>query len=111
MPLLVVTAWTFPDEPAPLNIDIRVPWQDELMEQARAKLDLIIATHLSEAERSRATAKVIRGRPAEVLLDETTENDLLVIGRCGRGALDKWLFGSVSERCVRHAPCSVMVVR
>ncbi len=111
LPLIVVTAWSFPDEPAPLDIDIRVPWQDELMKQARSKLDLIIATHLSEAERSFVTAKVIRGRPAQVLLDETTENDLLVIGSCGRGALEKSLFGSVSERCVRHAPCSVMVVR
>ena len=91
VPLIVVTAWTFPDEPAPLDIDVRVPWQDELMNEAQAKLDLLIATHLSEAERALVTAKVIRGRPAQVLLDETTENDLLVIGSCGRGALEKWL--------------------
>ena len=110
-PLEVVTAWTFPEEPAPLGIEIRVPWPEELMAEARAKLDQIIAEVLSESERSQVTAKVVRGHPAKVLLDETAQHDLLVVGSRGRGAFEEWVFGSVSDHCVRHAPCTVVVVR
>ena len=110
-PLEVVTAWTFPEEPAPLGIEIRVPWPEELMAEARAKLDQIIAEVLSESERSRVTAKVVRGHPAKVLLDETAQHDLLVVGSRGRGSFEELVFGSVSDHCVRHAPCTVVVVR
>jgi nucleotide-binding universal stress UspA family protein len=110
-PLEVVTAWTFPEEPAPLGIEILVPWQDELMAQARAKLDQIIAEVLSEDERSDVTAKVVRGHPAKVLLNETSKHDLLVVGSRGRGAFEELVFGSVSDHCVRYAPCTVVVVR
>lgn len=38
--------------------------------------------------------------------------DLIVIGRHGhRSALEHLLIGSVAERVVRHAPCSVLVTR
>ena len=37
--------------------------------------------------------------------------DLIVIGSHGRRGLDRFLLGSVSEGVVRHAPCSVEVVR
>ena len=81
------------------------------MAQARAKLDQIIAEVLSENERSNVTAKVVRGHPAKVLLNETSKHDLLVVGSRGRGAFEEWVFGSVSDHCVRHAPCTVVVVR
>lgn len=37
--------------------------------------------------------------------------DLLVVGTHGRTGVARWLMGSVAERVVRHAPCSVLVVR
>ncbi len=38
--------------------------------------------------------------------------DLIVMGRHGhRGAMEHLLIGSVAERVVRHAPCTVMVTR
>ncbi len=37
--------------------------------------------------------------------------DLIVVGSRGRSGLDRFLLGSVSEGVVRHAPCSVEVVR
>ena len=111
VPLAAVTAWTFPEEPAPLGIEINVPLQDELMEQARTKLGQIVAQVVPEASRARMSTKVIRGHPAKVLLEETTPDDLLVVGSRGRGTFEKLLFGSVCDHCVRHASCSVVVVR
>ena len=32
--LEVLTAWTFPEHPAPLGIVVRVPWPEELMAEA-----------------------------------------------------------------------------
>jgi nucleotide-binding universal stress UspA family protein len=37
--------------------------------------------------------------------------DLIILGSHGRRGLDRLLLGSVAESVVRHAPCSVEVVR
>ena len=37
--------------------------------------------------------------------------DLIVIGSHGRTGLDRFLLGSVAESVLRHAPCSVEIVR
>ena len=111
VPLEVITVWTFPEEPAPLGIEVHVPWQDELMAEARAKLNEIIDGVIPDEDRPLLTAKVIRGRPAKELLAASEEDDLLVVGSRGRGAAEGLLFGSVCDRCVRHARCPVVVVR
>jgi nucleotide-binding universal stress UspA family protein len=111
VPLEVVTAWTFPEEPAPLGVEIHLPMQEDLLDAARAKLSQIIAEVVPEAERDRVTAKVVPGHPSKVLLEETGENDLLVVGCRGRSALEEMIFGSTSDHCARHAPCPVVVVR
>jgi nucleotide-binding universal stress UspA family protein len=36
--------------------------------------------------------------------------DLIVLGTHGRTGIRRALIGSVAERVVRHAPCTVMVV-
>ena len=37
--------------------------------------------------------------------------DLIVTGTHGRGAVARWVMGSVAERVVRTAPCPVLTVR
>ncbi|MHC4880121.1 MAG: universal stress protein [Planctomycetota bacterium] len=37
--------------------------------------------------------------------------DLVVVGSHGHGALHRFLLGSVSEQVLKHAPCSVLIVR
>ena len=37
--------------------------------------------------------------------------DLIVIGSHGRTGLDRFLLGSVAESVMRHAPCSVEIVK
>jgi len=51
------------------------------------------------------------GRPAQVLIQAAQGADLLVVGSNGHSALAEVLLGSVSDSCVRHASCSVVVVR
>jgi universal stress protein A len=53
------------------------------------------------------------GTPWECITDKARElgSDLIVLGTHGRAGIDRLLLGSVAERVVRHAPCSVLVVR
>jgi nucleotide-binding universal stress UspA family protein len=55
--------------------------------------------------------RVVTGEPAEVLVDEVAERDLLVVGSRGHGGFAGLLLGSVSQRCAHHAPCPVVIVR
>eukprot|EP00270_Netrium_digitus_P013321 TRINITY_DN4409_c0_g1_i1.p1 TRINITY_DN4409_c0_g1~~TRINITY_DN4409_c0_g1_i1.p1 ORF type:complete len:222 (+),score=68.00 TRINITY_DN4409_c0_g1_i1:141-806(+) len=42
---------------------------------------------------------------------ETVNADALILGSRGMGPLNRLLLGSVSDYCVHHAPCPVIVVR
>jgi nucleotide-binding universal stress UspA family protein len=54
---------------------------------------------------------VMQGLPAQVLLDMSEGADLLVVGSRGHGGFADALLGSVSQHCVHHAPCPVVVMR
>jgi nucleotide-binding universal stress UspA family protein len=51
------------------------------------------------------------GHPVEVLIDESKNADLLVVGHHGHHAFTGMLVGSVSIHCVTSAACPVVVVR
>lgn len=53
------------------------------------------------------------GHPVATItaLAKRTNADLIVLGTHGRTGLKRAFLGSVAERVVRHAPCSVLVVR
>lgn len=48
---------------------------------------------------------------ADAILEQAQEFDLLVVGHRGIGGIEKMVLGSVSEKIVQHAPCSVWVVK
>ena len=62
---------------------------------------------------SPATATIRKGVPWTEIVSLLEEQafDLCVIGTQGRTGLARVLLGSVTEKVVRHAPCSVLVVR
>ena len=53
------------------------------------------------------------GSPGPIICEyaERIGADLIIIGSHGRTGLRRMLMGSVAETVVRHAPCSVIVVR
>ncbi len=58
--------------------------------------------------------RVVReGYPADTIVEYAREGsyDMIVIGSRGLSAFGRFLMGSVSDRVVHHAPCSVTVVR
>ena len=54
--------------------------------------------------------RVVQGHPAQVLLEAATGAQMLVVGSRGHGAFAGMLLGSVSQHCIQHAPCPVVVV-
>lgn len=66
-----------------------------------------------QAEGIKAESVVVEGRAAEALVGEATRRnaDLIVVGTHGRTGLERVLVGSVSERIIGLASCSVLVVK
>jgi nucleotide-binding universal stress UspA family protein len=54
---------------------------------------------------------VIEQSPAQALLAAAEGAELLVVGSRGHGGFAGMLLGSVSQHCVQHAPCPVLVMR
>ena len=58
------------------------------------------------------TTKIAQGSPAKTILEvaEAEDVDLIVIGSSGKSGIDILLMGSVADKVVRSAKCSVLVV-
>lgn len=55
--------------------------------------------------------KIITGHPAEAIVEESKNFDLVVCGTIGRTGMQRVLLGSVAEKVVRLAHCPVLVCR
>jgi nucleotide-binding universal stress UspA family protein len=52
----------------------------------------------------------VENSPTQTLVQLTDRAGLLVVGRRGRSGLAGLLLGSVSQQCLQHAYCAVVVV-
>jgi nucleotide-binding universal stress UspA family protein len=97
-----------------------------LVTEAPINYEEVVQPRIEEAERLvsrtaeelRATELGVetstrRGDPRKEVVHEAEEwhADLIVLGSHGRTGVERLLMGSVSEGVMRHAPCSVEVVR
>ena len=87
-----------------------------LMEQFQADAESALAKWSRDAREQgvkRVETHAICGTAWDeiVRLAHRREADLIVMGTHGRSGLKHVLLGSVAENVVRHAPCSVLVVR
>ncbi len=78
---------------------------------ARKTLEEAVTEALGSPPSVPVTISVTEGHPAAVLFDASRSADLLVVGSQGHGAFTGILLGSVSQHCVQHATCPVLVYR
>lgn len=100
-------AW---DTPPELALEWSGPVLDELAEDAKqAGKQLLQRYQSSERTIAFETARAGAVTGIEQRL-QAREFDLVIMGSHGRRGIKRFLLGSVAEKIVRHAPCSVIVV-
>ena len=84
-----------------------------LEEEARRGLDEAVKT-AAELGARRVSSRFLTGAPWDQIVETARTDpafDLIVMGSHGRTGVLRFLLGSVAEKVVRHAPCSVLVAR
>lgn len=114
-PIRVVMAWHYPPITGTAPVGV-APEQitGELLENMRAEVDAAVVKVFPDQQARSAAGvetEISYGHPAQVLIEESRNADLLVVGNRGHGAFAGMLLGSVSMQCVTHAACPVTVVR
>lgn len=109
-PLVLVHAWVVPTATTAGDLPMPGDALQALVDDAQRGL----TDALGEVKRAgveRVTSQLVSGPPAERVAGIATPRDLIVMGTHGRTGLSRVLLGSVAERVVRQAPCSVLVAR
>ena len=86
--------------------------ESENWEELRQRIFYVIEKDAAEYDIPLET-KVVYGNPADELVNfaEKEHVDVIVIGSSGKGFIKSKLLGSVSQKVVTNANCSVYVVR
>jgi nucleotide-binding universal stress UspA family protein len=107
-----VTAWHYPDLAASgMAVGSLEPDYGVFQESAEKIAADAVSSTLDPASDVPVRARVTQGHAAQVLLDASAGASLLVVGSRGHGGFAEALLGSVSQHCVQHALCPVVVVR
>jgi universal stress protein A len=87
----------------------------QMLERTERQAREQLATLLTPEERARLRVqlRVETGAPAEVILAyaETHDIDLIVMGTQGKGTVERWWVGSVTQGVLRRATCPVVSVQ
>jgi nucleotide-binding universal stress UspA family protein len=84
---------------------------DQAEEWAKESLDSVLADSREQLIGLSAESILVEGPAAKVLIDESKDADLLVVGSRGRGGFSGLLLGSVSQYVAHHCSCPVVIVR
>ena len=108
----VVNAYDFHQYPSPYGPTVAID-RDQLETSSKSLLDDMVkgAFGTSGAPPRAIELIPISMTAVPALLESAKGADLLVVGSRGRGSFRGLLLGSVSQQCVHHAPCPVVVVR
>jgi nucleotide-binding universal stress UspA family protein len=103
-----VNAW---EQPTVWGDVVPVYPGDDPAATARENLAAIVEETTGDHPDVEVTRTVAHGHPARVLLEHAREAKLLVLGNRGHGGFIGALLGSVSQHCIHHADCPVVIVR
>jgi nucleotide-binding universal stress UspA family protein len=111
-PLTVVRAWSVDTAPHGTLMEhgYVIPFAEASL---KIRQHLIVDTRAVVESRPGVTVsfRAVLGQSAAVLIEASAGSRMLVVGSRGRGGFSSLMLGSVSEQCVRHARCPVVVYR
>jgi nucleotide-binding universal stress UspA family protein len=90
-----------------------VAYQDELYDSLRKQVEGVLANAKKVVRQTGVNVQslLFEGtRPADVILQEHLNHDLIVMGTHGRKGMSRWFMGSVAEGVLRRAqkPCLIV---
>ncbi|HKP38398.1 MAG TPA: universal stress protein, partial [Pyrinomonadaceae bacterium] len=108
----VVERWLPPPHPESYLL-LPDPSQEPVVEEANRLALRAVERLKTNFPEWTVNAKVERGSPASAILDfaEDWQPDLIVVGSHGRSAVGRLVLGSVSQKVITEARCSVRVAR
>lgn len=94
------------------TLDSIMEQQEDTIKEERQKILDQDAEFFAE-KGIKADKVLLHGDPADEVCDYAKENnyDLIVVADKGHGKVERFLLGSISDKIVRHAKTSVMVVK
>lgn len=109
--LVAVHTWTGPVSAGPGDMLPPVYDPDLVEEQERLVLAEAVAGIGDRYPDVPVTERLVRGRPANLLVEESRAAQLVVLGARGLGGFAGMLLGSVSQAVLHHAHCPLAIVR
>ena len=113
--LRIVSAWEVPPPVAGYGGNFEVPFDTGTRDALRVRAQKIGDDALAKVKELQPSvdgeALAEQGQPADVLLAQSAEAELIVVGRRGLGGFKSLLLGSVSQQVIHHATCPVVVVQ
>jgi nucleotide-binding universal stress UspA family protein len=82
----------------------------DMRDAAETALEETLRESISDTDAVAIERRVVQGRAASVLVEESQGADLLVVGSRGHGGFAGLLLGSVSQQCASHSACPVVIV-
>lgn len=103
--LRLITTWVYPLSYGGLPLSDWSPEGD-----AYRILDDAVATAFPAGRPAWLTVSALQGVTAQILIEQSRDAEMLVVGSRGHGGFAGLLLGSVSAACAEHAHCPVLVV-
>lgn len=110
VPLIAVNAWDFGPYDA-FNAEIWDRSMTDITEGMTQRVSELMADEMAAYPQVKVEIKVRRGRPENVLVEESAGAGLTVVGSRGRGGFAGLLLGSTSKHVLREAHSPVIVTR
>jgi nucleotide-binding universal stress UspA family protein len=109
--LVVLNVWEHTLLPPAGSVSVSERYVPDPSQRTADDLVNVIKETLGEEPPVLVQPRVKQGRPAKVLIEESTNADLLVVGKRGHGGFAGLVLGSVSQHVAAYAECPVTVVR
>jgi nucleotide-binding universal stress UspA family protein len=109
--LVVINAWEHTLLPPAGSVSVSEKYVPDPSQRTADDLIQVIKEVLGENPAVLVQPLVKQGNPAHVLIDHSSDADLLVVGTRGHGGFAGLILGSVSQHVAGYAKCPVAVIR